>query len=91
MTIDIRIHNSNIANDITDLNINEQIIKFKNQLKNEFVSRVPLQYFIDIGKMKFPLKNDFRIKYDLETDMKILFESKNKVTVIGVPDSIKKL
>ena len=41
--------------------------------------------------MKFPLKNDFRIKYDLETDMKILFESKNKVTVIGVPDSIKKL
>ena len=32
MTIDIRIHNSNIANEITDLSSNEWRMKFKNQL-----------------------------------------------------------
>ena len=41
-TIDRSIHNSNTANGITDLNINERITKFKNQLKKEFVYRVPL-------------------------------------------------
>ena len=38
------VHNSNTANVITDLNINERIIKFQNQLKNEFVFRVLLRY-----------------------------------------------
>ena len=84
-TIDREIHNSNTANDITDLNINERIPKFKNQLKNEFVCRVPLRYFTDIGKINFPLKTDFRIKCHLETDMKKLFKSKKTVTAIGAP------
>ena len=56
------IHNSNTANDITDLNINERITKFQNQLKNEFVYRIPLPYFSDIGKINFPLNIDSRIK-----------------------------
>ena len=77
-TIDKRIHNSNTANNITDLNSNETITKFKNQLKNEFFYRVPLRYFTDIGKINFPLKTDFRIKCYLKTDMKKLFESKKK-------------
>ena len=37
-------------------------------------------------KINFPLKIDFRIKCHLETDMKKLFESKKRVTTIGVPD-----
>ena len=60
-TLERRTHNSNTANDITDLNINERIIKFQDQLKNEFVYRVPLRYFTDLGKINFPLKIDFRI------------------------------
>ena len=72
-TLERRVHNSNTANDITDLNINERITKFQNHLKNEFVYRVPLRYFTDIGKINFPLKIDFRIKCHLETDMKKLF------------------
>ena len=32
-TIDRRIHNSDIANGITDLNINERITKFQNSAK----------------------------------------------------------
>ena len=38
--------------------------------------------FCDIGKVNFPLKIDFKIKFQLETDMKKLFESKKKVTAI---------
>ena len=35
-----------------------------------------LRYFTDLGKINFPLKIDFRIKFHLETDMKRLSESK---------------
>ena len=38
--------------------------------------------FCDIGKVNFPLKIDFKIKFHLETDMKKLFESKKKITAI---------
>ena len=86
-TLERRTHNSNTANDITDLNINERIIKFQGQLKNEFVYRVPLRYFTDLGKINFPLKIDFRIKCHLETDIKKLFESKKKVTKVVAPDA----
>ena len=41
-TIDRRTHNSNTANDISDLNINDRIIKFQDQLKNEYVYNIPL-------------------------------------------------
>ena len=58
------------ANDAKDLNSDERITNFQNQLKNEYVYRVPLRYFIDLGKINFPLKIDFRIKRHLETDLK---------------------
>ena len=86
-TLERRPHNSSLANDTTDLNINERITKFQDQLKNEFVYRIPLHYFTDLEKINFPLKIDFRIKYHLETDMKKLFESKTKVTMVGAPDA----
>ena len=37
-----------------DLNIDQRIKLFQNQLKNEYVYRVPLTYFSDIGKINFP-------------------------------------
>ena len=49
---------------------------FKNQLKNEYVYRIPLRYLSDIGKINFPTKIDYRIKLFLETNMKKLFESR---------------
>ena len=60
-TLERRIHNSNTANNITDLNISKRITKFQNQLKNEFVYRIPRRYLTDIGKISFPLKI-FKIK-----------------------------
>ena len=86
-TMDRRTHNSNTANYITDLNINERLQKFKNQLKNEYVYRIPLRYFTDLGKIYFPLKIDFRIKCHLKTDIKKLSEFKEKVTTAAAPDT----
>ena len=59
-----------------DLNIDERISLFQNQLKKVFVYRIPLRYFSDIGKINFPTKIDYRIKLFLETDMDKLFESR---------------
>ena len=87
ITIDGRTRNSNMANDITDLNINDRITKFQDQLKDEYVHRIPLRYFTDLSKINVPLKIYFRIiKCHLETEMKKLFESKKKVTTIPAPD-----
>ena len=49
---------------------------FKNHLKNEFLYRIPLSYFSDVGKINFPTKVDYRIKLSLETNMDKLFESR---------------
>ena len=59
-----------------DLNINQRIELFQTQLKNEFIYRIPLRYFSDIGKINFPKKIDYRIKMFLETNMDKLFESR---------------
>ena len=58
-----------------DLNIDGRITKFNAQLKN-YVYRMPLRYFTDLGKINFPTKIDYRIKLFLETNMKKLFESR---------------
>ena len=84
-TLERRTHNSNTAIDIADLNTNERITKFQDQLKNEFVYRIPLRHFKYLGKINFPLKIDLRIKCHLEINMKKLFESKKKVTTVGTP------
>ena len=68
-----RTFNSRMANElIHHLNVNDRITKFQNQVKHEFVFRIPLHYFTDIGKINFPLKIDFRIKCHLEADIKKL-------------------
>ena len=45
-------------------------------MEDEFVYRIPLRYFSDIGKINFPTKIDYRIKLFLETNMSRLFESR---------------
>ena len=42
-------------------------------------------YVTDIRKINFPLNINFRIECHLETDMKIIFESKKKIAGIGAP------
>ena len=59
-----------------DHNFKDRDEKFRNQLKNKYVYRVPLKYICDLGKINFPIKIDIKIRLTLETDMKRLFESK---------------
>ena len=63
-------------NQAKDNNIDKRIELFSSQLKNEFVYRIPLRYFSDIGKINFPTKIDYRIKLFLETNIAKLFESR---------------
>ena len=65
-----------------NLNRDKKIELFKNQLKYEFVYRIPLRYFSDIGKINFLTKIDYRIRMFLETNMDKLFESR-KVLASG--------
>ena len=67
------------ANNAKDLNIDEEISKSQDQLKDEYVYTIALRYFTDLGKINFPLKTDFRNKCNLETEMKRLFESKKSL------------
>ena len=76
-------HNSTNVN-LTGLNTAQQTerkkktcqrpkYRWKNKLvsksiKKEFVYRIPLRYFSDIGKINFPPKIDYRIKFFPETD-----------------------
>ena len=79
------------ANDAKDLNIDERIIKFQNQLKNFFVNRIPLRDFRDLRKSNFPLKIGFKIKWHIEIDSKKRFKSKNLYvltdTIPSAPDA----
>ena len=92
-TIDRTIHNgtgATRANDAKDFD--ERITKFRNQLKNEYVYRVPLRYFADLRKIDFPLKIGSRTKSHLETDPKKLFESRKVLAATaGIPSSDTKI
>ena len=57
--MDRRVHNGSggttngqKANDAKDLNIDDRTDKFHNQLKDEYVHRIPLRFFTDLGKIK---------------------------------------
>ena len=54
------------SNNAKDLNIDDRISKFQSQLKDEYVYRIPLKYYSDIGKINFSVKIDFSIKCHLE-------------------------
>ena len=68
-TIDRQTYNSTTPTDITDGSLDNRITLLQNQLKDDFVYRVPLRYFPDISKITRPPKIDFKIKCDMETDM----------------------
>ena len=58
----------------SDGNFRDREAKFRSQLKDKYVYRIPLKYICDIGKINFPTKIDMEIKLTLETDLKKLFE-----------------
>ena len=84
--IDRRTHNSNTPADITDYNIDDRIDKFSDVISTNMY-RIPLRYFCNLGNISFLVKIDFEIRCNLEMDMKKLFETPKKLTVIGALDT----
>ena len=80
--------NAKKAAQAKDINIDKRIELFSAHLQDEFIYRVPLRYFSDIGKINFPTKIDYRIKLFVETNTNKLFESRKKLasTVKTPPD-----
>ena len=59
----------------SDGNFRDRDAKFRNQLKDKYVYRIPLKYICNIGKINFPTKIDMKIRLTLKTYMKKLLES----------------
>ena len=59
----------------SDGNFRDREAKFRSQLKDKYVYRIPLKYICDFGKINFSTKIDMKIRLTLENDMKKLFES----------------
>ena len=74
-------------NNAKNLNIDERITKFKDQQNDEYVYRIPVKYFTDLGKINFRLKTDFRIKCLFEKEIR-LFESKEVLAATSALPSL---
>ena len=74
--IDRRTHINKDPRDITDDNIDDRIDKFADVINTSRMYRTPLRYFCDLGKNNFLVKIDFKIRCNLDADMKKLFETK---------------
>ena len=85
--LDRRLHgmvkdkNNRVMHNVTrsEGNFRDREAKFRSQLKDKYVYRIPLKYICDIGKINFPTKIDMKIRLILGTDMKKLFESKKNL------------
>ena len=76
--IDRWTHDSNNPRDITDDNIDDRIDKFSNVINTSRTYKIPLRYFCDLGKISFPVRINFKIRCNLEIDIKNLFEINKK-------------
>ena len=82
-----RLHSSNTPADITDPNFTERVNKFANQPQLKYVYRIPLRYLCDLDIIHFPIKIDLKILCTLETEMRKLFETKQRVANISAPNA----
>ena len=80
------VHNDDDLDDRTDPNLTYRLKELKNYLSKQWVYRIPLLYFCDLGKVNFSVNTDTRIKITLERNMNKLFESNKKATAI--PDNL---
>ena len=82
---DRRSHNNDNEAFRTDANIEDRESKFADQIDSKYVFRISLKYLCNLGKINFSTKIDLKICCMLQTNMKQLFESKEKVNAIGAP------
>ena len=83
---DRRNHIAAVANNSeTDDNINDGIEKFNenNDLSKVKVYRIPLRSLIDLGLVNLPTAFDVKLVFNLEQNLRRLFESKAKLANVG--------
>ena len=71
-------YNGNTPREINDDSIDDRIDKFVGIINTNRMYRIPLRYFCGLGQINLRVKIDCKIRRNLETDMKKLFEIKKK-------------
>ena len=76
------------AGNRTDKNLTDRIAKFQNQIKNEYVHRIPLKYLCDVDLVNQCFKFSTKYILTLETDMQRLFETNKNQATNALPTSV---
>ena len=79
-------NNTTTSANRTDPNLTERITKFQNQLKSNFVYRIPLKFLCDIGLVNQCFKFNKKFTLTLQTEMQKLFET--NLTASNLPTSV---
>ena len=85
--IDVRIIQPQLANR-TDENLTYRIAKFQNQLKSEYVYRIPLKFLRDLRLVNQCFKFITKYILTLETEMQRLFETNVNQNVDVLPRTV---
>ena len=72
----------------SDENLTERTENFQDQLKNEYVYRIPLKYLCDLGLVNQCFKFNTKYILTLETDMQKLFEANRNQTADALPRTV---
>ena len=75
---DRRSHTNTDANMTADDNLENRKDRFADQIDSKYVYKITLKYLCNLGKISVLIKIDLKIRCMLQTNMKQLFESKNK-------------
>ena len=76
------------AGNRADKNLTDRIAKFQNQIKNEYVHRIPLKYLCDVDLVNQCFKFSTKYILTLETDMQRLFETNKNQATNALPTSV---
>ena len=85
-----RVHYTNAANaaNRTDENLTDSIAKFQNQLKSEYVYRIPLKFLSDLGLVNQCFKFNTKYILTLDTEIQKLLEANVNQNADALPTTV---
>ena len=82
-------HTTTNATHANKTDLRERVEKFQDQIKSEFVYRIPLKFLCDLGLVSQYFKFNTKYILTLETDMQRLFETNVNQAADALPRTIK--